>query len=188
MENPSQYYFFLFLCSVSFLSSSPIFNGRILSLHEKLCLKGEGKRVMGRTSKILRAFVGSLVFLGVFSWSFFVGNLTNHDTRSMRIRVPPTQMLKHLNLMNDEDKHTLHWVPKAFYVSKRRVPNGPDPIHNRYICLCWLVIEIVNILVYWLLFCFGLEIDVILNSYLSDSFKSNLILFQFLVFNWFIVS
>ncbi|KAG6602472.1 CLAVATA3/ESR (CLE)-related protein 25, partial [Cucurbita argyrosperma subsp. sororia] len=29
------------------------------------------------------------------------------------------------------EKHVFHWHSDFYSVSKRRVPNGPDPIHNR---------------------------------------------------------
>ncbi|KAA0037421.1 CLAVATA3/ESR (CLE)-related protein 25 [Cucumis melo var. makuwa] len=31
-----------------------------------------------------------------------------------------------------KEKHFFHWHSDFYSVSKRRVPNGPDPIHNRH--------------------------------------------------------
>ncbi|KAF3444723.1 hypothetical protein FNV43_RR14416 [Rhamnella rubrinervis] len=75
---------------------------------------------MGRSSrsKALR-----VVFVGAFLF-FFVGILTNDATKTMTT-------FKHWKLIGRGHTHALHWGPKLIYVSKRRVPNGPDPIHNR---------------------------------------------------------
>lgn len=87
---------------------------------------------MWNKSRTLGVVVGGLLFLAAL-WFLFVGKVANYDTskKNMRIRVPPTDMFNHLKL-NDKERHILHLDPKAFFVSKRRVPNGPDPIHNRF--------------------------------------------------------
>lgn len=82
--------------------------------------------------KVLRVFLGVLVILVAF-WLLFVGILANHATKTMSITVTSSsEMLKHWKL-NGRERRSLHWDSKFIYVSKRRVPNGPDPIHNRYI-------------------------------------------------------
>lgn len=100
--------------------------------------KGERYNIMGRSSrsKVLRGVLVALVFVGAFLF-FFVGILTNHATKKMNLR--------HWKLIRrDRDSHGLHWNPNLINVSKRRVPNGPDPIHNRFIASYFLVVYVSN--------------------------------------------
>ncbi|KAJ6370046.1 hypothetical protein OIU76_028336 [Salix suchowensis] len=56
---------------------------------------------------------------------------THHATTLMAsIRVPSAGAFKHLKLSGGES-HLVRHDMDLNYVSKRRVPNGPDPIHNR---------------------------------------------------------
>ncbi|CAK7338610.1 unnamed protein product [Dovyalis caffra] len=85
---------------------------------------------MGRGSRSLRAIFGAVIFWGVI-WFLYVGILANRATTLMaRIRVSSAGTLKHLKLSGRES-HVIHHDLDLNYVSKRRVPNGPDPIHNR---------------------------------------------------------
>lgn len=82
-------------------------------------------------SKVLRALFGALLFLGVF-WFLFAAILVNHTTKPTAT-VSSTGVFKHWKLTGREKRAVL-WDSSTFiYVSKRRVPNGPDPIHNRFI-------------------------------------------------------
>lgn len=81
--------------------------------------------------KVLRTLFGALLLLGVF-WFFLAGILVNRSTEKSTVTVSSTKMFKHWKLIGRE-KHAVVWDSSFIYVSKRRVPNGPDPIHNRYI-------------------------------------------------------
>ncbi|KAG5226842.1 hypothetical protein OIU78_026024 [Salix suchowensis] len=85
---------------------------------------------MGRGGRILRALFGAAIFWGLI-WFMYVGILPSHATTLMaRIRVPSAGTFKHLKLSGGES-HLVRHDMDLNYVSKRRVPNGPDPIHNR---------------------------------------------------------
>ncbi|CAH2079981.1 unnamed protein product [Thlaspi arvense] len=47
-------------------------------------------------------------------------------------RVLSTEKVKILRFPG-KNTHQIYRNVNPFYVSKRKVPNGPDPIHNRYI-------------------------------------------------------
>lgn len=85
---------------------------------------------MGSGGCVLRFLIGAVIFLGVI-WLLFAGILANHATKTT-VTVPSTEISKHWKLIARE-KHHAHQDMDLNYVSKRRVPNGPDPIHNRYI-------------------------------------------------------
>jgi hypothetical protein len=95
---------------------------------------------MGRGGRILRALLGAVIFWGVI-WFLYVGILPNHATTLMaRIRVPAAGTFQHLKLSGRES-HLIRHDMDLNYVSKRRVPNGPDPIHNRCILLYSMFLE-----------------------------------------------
>ncbi|KAK9272714.1 hypothetical protein L1049_003091 [Liquidambar formosana] len=83
--------------------------------------------------RVLRTLFGALVFVG-FIWFLFVGILANRvstkTTTATITTIPSTLNFKHLKLIGRE-RHSAHKDLDLNYVSKRRVPNGPDPIHNR---------------------------------------------------------
>ncbi|GMN42411.1 hypothetical protein TIFTF001_011607 [Ficus carica] len=81
--------------------------------------------------KVLRVFVGALVFF-VALWFLFAGIIADHDAKTVTLTVATSnEMLKHWK-WNGRGRVALHGNSNFFnYVSKRRVPNGPDPIHNR---------------------------------------------------------
>ncbi|KAL5582439.1 hypothetical protein UlMin_014881 [Ulmus minor] len=84
---------------------------------------------MGRRSKILRAFLGVFVLFAAF-WFVFVGVTGRNASKSMTIRVESTETLKHWKWIGLK-RRALKRDSNIIYVSKRRVPSGPDPIHNR---------------------------------------------------------
>uniref|UniRef100_A0A1J3JWB9 CLAVATA3/ESR (CLE)-related protein 25 n=1 Tax=Noccaea caerulescens TaxID=107243 RepID=A0A1J3JWB9_NOCCA len=65
----------------------------------------------------IRALVGALVSLGIIVF-LLVGILANSAQG-----VPSTEKVKSLRFSSND--------VYLFHVSKRKVPNGPDPIHNR---------------------------------------------------------
>lgn len=81
--------------------------------------------------KVLRALFGALLLLVVFLF-FLAGILVNRSAQKKpTVTVSSTKIFKHWKLIGRE-KHAVVWDSTFIYVSKRRVPNGPDPIHNRY--------------------------------------------------------
>lgn len=96
---------------------------------------------MGRGGRALRSLFGVTLLVGVI-WFFFVGIIANHATAMTKsMMVPSTRDFKHWEFVAQE-RYNFHQDFHLNYVSKRRVPNGPDPIHNRYIflsqttCMC----------------------------------------------------
>ncbi|EXB47707.1 hypothetical protein L484_010492 [Morus notabilis] len=91
------------------------------------------KRERGSRSKVLRFFVGALLFLVAF-WFLFAGIIADHAAKTVTLKVATSTerlRLKHWK-WNGRERDFLHGNSNFFrYVSKRRVPNGPDPIHNR---------------------------------------------------------
>lgn len=82
---------------------------------------------MGGGGGGLKALFGAIVFLGVICF-LFAGIIANHVTT---IRTPSlSRNSKNWNSVAEE-RHLNHRDSNLHYVSKRRVPNGPDPIHNR---------------------------------------------------------
>ncbi|CAN8266063.1 unnamed protein product [Cochlearia groenlandica] len=66
----------------------------------------------------IRAFVGAVVSLSILVF-LLVGMLANSAAS-----VPSTEKVETLRFSGSKDVN-------LFHVSKRKVPNGPDPIHNR---------------------------------------------------------
>ncbi|KAK4603909.1 hypothetical protein RGQ29_012425 [Quercus rubra] len=84
---------------------------------------------MASNGRVFRATFGALVFVGVI-WFITVGILANRASKRSTITVQSSQIFKYWKLIARE-KHAVQWDFNLNYVSKRRVPNGPDPIHNR---------------------------------------------------------
>ncbi|PIM99604.1 hypothetical protein CDL12_27901 [Handroanthus impetiginosus] len=72
------------------------------------------------TYKLLKVFL-RLLLLIVVVWFLIVGASENGGRK----------LIKYGNM--GRDKHSIKVVSKfdINYTSKRRIPNGPDPIHNR---------------------------------------------------------
>ncbi|KAJ9683531.1 hypothetical protein PVL29_019208 [Vitis rotundifolia] len=83
---------------------------------------------MDDRSRVLRILFGALVFWGLI-WFSYVGVIANQATKPV-ITISSTGNFKHMKLIGRE-RHAVHQDWDLNYVSKRRVPNGPDPIHNR---------------------------------------------------------
>ncbi|XVF14188.1 hypothetical protein REPUB_Repub09cG0035700 [Reevesia pubescens] len=85
---------------------------------------------MGRGGRVLR-FLFRVTVIAVVIWLLFVCIIANHATAMTKlILVPSTRDLKHWEFVA-QDRRNSHQDFHLNYVSKRRVPNGPDPIHNR---------------------------------------------------------
>lgn len=80
----------------------------------------------------LRVCLVAVVLFGII-WLLFIGILANHatTTTTTTVTVPSTEVFRDWKLIQREKLHA-HQDFDLHYVSKRRVPNGPDPIHNRY--------------------------------------------------------
>ncbi|KAE9612769.1 hypothetical protein Lal_00005790 [Lupinus albus] len=74
-----------------------------------------------------RLLHGALVFVGVIWFMLLAISMNLHQTKTTMVLVPLHVISKHLKLV--EMKR--HSNSGMIFVSKRRVPNGPDPIHNR---------------------------------------------------------
>ncbi|XP_057481270.1 CLAVATA3/ESR (CLE)-related protein 25-like isoform X2 [Actinidia eriantha] len=81
---------------------------------------------MGCSGRVLKA-----MFVG-FIWLVLVGVLETGGTKTTTTLNPlPSGGLKHEEMRGIE-KLAVHLDQSDLnYMSKRRVPNGPDPIHNR---------------------------------------------------------
>ncbi|XVF58175.1 hypothetical protein PTKIN_Ptkin07bG0042300 [Pterospermum kingtungense] len=85
---------------------------------------------MGRGGRALRLLFGVTVLVGII-WLLFVGIIANHATAMTKsLMVPSTRDFKSWNFVGQERRNS-HEDFHLNYVSKRRVPSGPDPIHNR---------------------------------------------------------
>ncbi|KAM6549932.1 hypothetical protein CsatB_021608 [Cannabis sativa] len=95
----------------------------------------------GKGKVVLRVFVGA-IFLLVTFWFLLVGIISNHHHVHVHVHAIKTVSIGSVTSSSSTDemlKHwkwngrgsSLRWDSNLIYVSKRRVPNGPDPIHNR---------------------------------------------------------
>ncbi|CAK9154452.1 unnamed protein product [Ilex paraguariensis] len=81
---------------------------------------------MGCNGRSFKALFGVLLALLGFIWFFLVG-----FTEATAILIPrPAGSFKHITERGGK-KSGVHQVTDLNYMSKRKVPNGPDPIHNR---------------------------------------------------------
>ncbi|XP_059309704.1 CLAVATA3/ESR (CLE)-related protein 25-like [Lycium ferocissimum] len=87
---------------------------------------------MDCSGKLCKGIWGSLVLLGVM-WLLLVGDMKNGE-KEMKLTVLNAQdhhvigSMKNTKVIRTE-KRNIH--PKIDFISKRGVPNGHDPIHNR---------------------------------------------------------
>ncbi|CAK9170012.1 unnamed protein product [Ilex paraguariensis] len=93
---------------------------------------------MGGSGRISKASLGVVLFVG-FLWCLFVGILANQTTKTTSIPIPSTPNFKLLKMIGTQ-RLVVHQGLDLNYVSKRRVPNGPDPIHNRYSSLLYILV------------------------------------------------
>ncbi|CAK9308941.1 unnamed protein product [Citrullus colocynthis] len=78
---------------------------------------------MESNCSFLRSLFGAFLFLGII-WFSFIGVIDNASPASRRATDMQWKLI-------GREKHVFHWHSDFYSVSKRRVPNGPDPIHNR---------------------------------------------------------
>ncbi|KAK2419831.1 hypothetical protein P8452_50186 [Trifolium repens] len=78
-----------------------------------------------------RLFLGALLSLGIMWFMFLAISSMNLQTkRTIHVPMNVNVISKQLKLVGMQ-RHVLHSDSRLVFVSKRRVPNGPDPIHNR---------------------------------------------------------
>lgn len=83
------------------------------------------------SSRVSRVSLGVVFLFGFLCFLFF--GIVSHQARSLAtITVPSTGSFEHLKSIGKQ-RQAGHRDFDLNYVSKRRVPNGPDPIHNRYV-------------------------------------------------------
>ncbi|KAG5527369.1 hypothetical protein RHGRI_028305 [Rhododendron griersonianum] len=80
---------------------------------------------MGGRGRVLRASLGAVLFMA-FSWFLFVGVLAHRGIKKTTITSKSSELLKLIGT----ERHGVQFDCDPYYVSKRRVPNGPNPIHN----------------------------------------------------------
>jgi hypothetical protein len=78
-----------------------------------------------------RLFLGALLSLGIMWFMFLAISSMNLQTKkTIHVPMNVNVISKQLKLVGMQ-RHVLHSDSRLVFVSKRRVPNGPDPIHNR---------------------------------------------------------
>lgn len=104
---------------------------------------------MGGRGRVLRASLVAVIFMA-FIWFLFVGVLA-HRVKTTTITAKSSELLKLIGTK----RYGVQFDCDPYYVSKRRVPNGPDPIHNRCILRIFMHITQTHMHVYfclWLIF------------------------------------
>ncbi|XP_042501355.1 CLAVATA3/ESR (CLE)-related protein 25-like [Macadamia integrifolia] len=84
---------------------------------------------MGCGGGSLRVFLISLVFVSFIGF-LLVEVQGSGGSKTKTITTSPTGSFKQLELIGTNGP-VVHTDVDINYMSKRRVPNGPDPIHNR---------------------------------------------------------
>lgn len=86
-----------------------------------------------------KGFLGFFVLL-VFCWLLLVEVLENGGTRMNDVHHQVMKNSKVVMKKTHKRSTSTHVHPKIDFnlVSKRRVPNGPDPIHNRFVLFLFL--------------------------------------------------
>lgn len=84
------------------------------------------------SGRVCRGSKGAVVWVGVVC--LLLVGIINHQTRQMTTVTVVASARRFEDLKSigkQENRGVLHF--NLNFASKRRVPNGPDPIHNRYI-------------------------------------------------------
>lgn len=101
----------------------------------------QGELVMVGSRRISRGLLGAVFVMGILCLLCF-GMISNQPRRMATVTVPSSQSLEIMG----KQRNAGHGASHLHFVSKRRVPNGSDPIHNRYItqCLLFFFLRTVN--------------------------------------------
>lgn len=92
------------------------------------------ERTMGSSRGLFKSLFGALAFVGCV-WLLLGGGILESGgakTTSMLAAHYSLENLKHMKVI-DRERLVIRRQLDLNYMSKRRVPNGPDPIHNRYL-------------------------------------------------------
>lgn len=82
------------------------------------------------SGRVCRGSKGAVFLVGVVC--LLLVGIINHQTRQMTMITVVASAGRFEDLKSiGKQRNVLHY--NLNFVSKRRVPNGPDPIHNRYI-------------------------------------------------------
>ncbi|CBI32060.3 hypothetical protein AAG906_035065 [Vitis piasezkii] len=90
------------------------------------------ERTMGSSRGLFKSLFGALAFVGCV-WLLLGGGILESGgakTTSMLAAHYSLENLKHMKVI-DRERLVIRRQLDLNYMSKRRVPNGPDPIHNR---------------------------------------------------------
>lgn len=91
---------------------------------------------MGCKARLLHRLFAVLLLLSVsvLVWSMLTGTFPEREVT--RVESPARKLIaervKKLKLMAQERRSGFDEELDLNYVSRRRIPTGPDPIHNRY--------------------------------------------------------
>ncbi|XP_010272153.1 PREDICTED: CLAVATA3/ESR (CLE)-related protein 25-like [Nelumbo nucifera] len=88
------------------------------------------RKSMGYASRCSRVLFGAFVFVCFVAILCCVEIVAGGGITTVEIATPSTRSLKHLEVLTSE-RPSVQPDLDLNYMSKRRVPNGPDPIHNR---------------------------------------------------------
>lgn len=84
-------------------------------------------------SLFFKVLFGAIATVG-FVLLLLVGTLESGATKTTTtLTAPPTGSFKHEEVIGREKLVYNPELDLNYMMSKRKVPNGPDPIHNRYI-------------------------------------------------------
>lgn len=101
-----------------------------------------GSSTSSRTSLLFKIMLGALALVG-FIFLLLVGN-----QESGRAKMETTLSTQSGANFKGKEKLVDHPELDLNYMSKRRVPNGPDPIHNRYITITNTYIYYIFLYIY----------------------------------------
>lgn len=86
---------------------------------------------MGSRGRFLKALFGILTLVG-FVYLLLVGMLETGESQTKTMNLSGSAAsFKHMKLVFGDGEKVGTNSDLINYMSKRRVPNGPDPIHNR---------------------------------------------------------
>lgn len=86
----------------------------------------------GGGCRVFKALFGALLLV-VFVWLLLLGILESGETKgSSAVTITSSSNLRKVMLVGRQ-RHPVAGTPDLIYASKRKVPSGPDPIHNRHV-------------------------------------------------------
>lgn len=80
--------------------------------------------------RVVRASIGTALLVSLV-WFLSICILSNQATEKAETTISSAIHLNVLTFIGSKQRPLRRGSPNLHSVSKRRVPNGPDPIHNR---------------------------------------------------------